>query len=299
MLNIKGILCPVDFSEFSKRAYWCALSLAKRYKAKLFVHHVVELWQHPAANFAPAKSFSEFYQNLLDRTATQLQEFVNAYPDQVGRECVVQEGTASDCILSFAQSKNVDMIVMGTHGRRGFDHLMLGSVTERVLRRASCPVLVVRDPSREVVKVEQSPDAIRLKRIVYCADFSKSSWEALDYALSLSAEYDAELTMMHVVERVATSSEAFEGAKAKAVALLEGMVSARSAQSAKAKIVVCAGEAYREIIKFASENQTDMVVMAVRGRGALDLATFGSTTHRVIRLGPCMVLAVRVCQWPT
>ena len=66
-------------------------------------------------------------------------------------ELVVDEGTAADVILSFAQEREADLIVMGTHGLRGFDRLMLGSVTDRVMRSASCPVLAVREPPHDLV----------------------------------------------------------------------------------------------------------------------------------------------------
>lgn len=264
--------------------------MARHYRAKLFVQHVVELWRYPAADFAPAKYFDEFYERLLKQAGQQLQNFVNAHPDnESGRECVVQEGTASECILSLADAQKIDLIVMGTHGRRGFDHLMLGSVTERLLRRAPCPVLVVREPCHDFIDPTMPQDPIHLKRILFCTDFSKSSLRGLDYALSLAAEYDAELTLLHVSEPAAGSPTEQE-----TMALLAEMIPPEHRGTDRIKTIVCVGEAYQQIIQFASETQVDLVVMAVRGRGALNLVAFGSTTHRVIRLGPCLVLAVHV-----
>jgi nucleotide-binding universal stress UspA family protein len=88
---------------------------------------------------------------------------------------------------------------MGTHGRRGFDRLVLGSTTDRVIRKACSPVLVASNPAHNVMTT--GPDGKhRLSRIFYCTDFSINSEPALQYATFLAAEYGAELTMLHVVE---------------------------------------------------------------------------------------------------
>ena len=132
-LEIKLILCPIDFSEFSQRAYQHALSLAEHYQAKLVVQHVVELWRHPSASFAASGGlYEEFRQVLRETGEDHLQQFVmNHAHDKIQPELVVHEGSAPDSILSFAQTQKADLIVMGTHGRRGFDRLMLGSVIDR------------------------------------------------------------------------------------------------------------------------------------------------------------------------
>src|SRR6266446_5558913 len=152
MLEIKLILCPIDFSEFSVRAYHHAVSLAEHYQAKLVAQHVVELWRHPSSSFAASAGlYEEFEQALRDSGSKQLQEFVeNHTHDEIQPELVVHEGVAADSILSFAQLQKADVIVMGTHGRRGFDRLMLGSVTDRVMRRAPCPVLAASKPHDSV-----------------------------------------------------------------------------------------------------------------------------------------------------
>jgi nucleotide-binding universal stress UspA family protein len=136
MLEIKLILCPIDFSEFSERVYQHALSLAWHYQANLVVQHVVELWRYPSASFAAsAEVYDEFGQALRERGKKQLREFVENYThDEIHPELAVHQGLAPDSILSFAQAQKADVIVMGTHGRRGYDRLMLGSVTDRVMR---------------------------------------------------------------------------------------------------------------------------------------------------------------------
>src|SRR5579863_1480031 len=204
-LEIKLILCPIDFSEISERAYEHALSLAEHYQAKLVAQHVVELWRHPSASFAASGGlYEEFRQVLCETGEDQLRQFAKSHVHEtIQPELVVQEGSGPDSILSFAQEQKADLIVMGTHGRRGFDHLMLGSVTDRVMRRAPCPVLAVRNPPHDALAASKERQYVHhLSRIVFCADFSKNSERALEYALSGAAEYDAELTMLYVLEDV-------------------------------------------------------------------------------------------------
>ena len=295
MLEIKLILCPIDFSEFSLRAYQHALSLAEHYRAKLVAQHVVELWRYPYADYAASLGdYERFSQALREGGKEQLQEFVkNHTHDEIQPQLVVQQGIAPDSILSFAQAEKTDVIVMGTHGRRGFDRLMLGSVTDRVMRRAPCPVLAVGKASHDSVASDEERHRRHLSRILFCTDFSDNSERALNYALSARAEYDAELTMLHVLEEVSTPAKK-EQAIATAKDELEKLIPSKGRKTPKIKTAVRIGKAYEQIIQLALEAQIDMVAMAVRGRGALDLAVFGSTTYRVLQLGPCPVLAVHV-----
>jgi nucleotide-binding universal stress UspA family protein len=295
-LEIKLILCPIDFSEFSERAYQHALSLAEHYQAKLVAQHVVELWRHPSASFAASGGlYEEFCQVLRQTGEDHLQQFAKSHTfDKIQPELVVHEGSAPDSILSFAQTQKADLIVMGTHGRRGFDHLMLGSVTDRVMRRAPCPVLAVRNSPHDAMAASKERQYVHhLSRILFCTDFSKRSERALNYALSGAAEYDAELTLLHVLEEVPSLTKT-EEAIAEATEQLDKLIPPDVRKTCKIKTVVRIGKPYREIIQFALEAQTDLVAMGVRGRGALDRAVFGSTTYRVMQLGSCPVLAVHV-----
>jgi len=295
MREIELILCPIDFSEFSVRAYHHAVSLAEHYQAKLVAQHVVELWRHPSASFAASAGlYEEFEQALRESGSKQLQEFVkNHTHDEIQPELVVQEGVAADSILSFAQAEKADVIVMGTHGWRGFDRLMLGSVTDRVMRRAPCPVLAICKPPHDSVAAGRERGYVHhLSRILFCADFSENSELALKYAISATAEYDAELTLLHVLEGVPSPAKA-EEAMAAAGERLDKLIPREGRKTLKIKTAVRIGKPYWQIIQLALEAQIDLVTMGVRGRGELDLAVFGSTTYRVMQLGSCPVLAVR------
>ena len=296
MIEIKFILCPLDFSEFSIRAYRHALSLSEHYRAKLVAQHVVEIWRHPSVSFAAtANLYEEYCQELRGSGREQLQEFVKKHTyNEIQSELVVNEGSAADLILSFAQERKMDLIVMGTHGLRGFDRLMLGSVTDRVMRAASCPVLAVREPPHDIVAAGQERhNPHRLNRILACADFSEDSGLALNYAFSAAAEYDAELTLLHVLEKVPSAAKT-EEAIAEATEQLNKLIPPERRNTPKIKTAVCIGKPYQKIVQFAQEQQIELLTMGVRGRGALDLAVFGSTTYRVMQLGPCPVLSAHL-----
>jgi len=299
MLEIKLILCPVDFSEFSIRAYHHALSVAQHYRAKLVAQHIVELARYPYADYAAsAGDYAAFGRALEEGGQQQLREFVARHRHEIQPELVVHQGTAPDCILSFAQARKADLIVMGTHGRRGYDRLVLGSVTNRVMRRTPCPVLAVCNPpdtatSAEMAASEEHSHVHHLSRILFCTDFSENSERALNYAVSAADEYDAELTLLHVLEDVPSPAKT-EQAIATATERLDKLISAEGRKTVRLKTAVRSGKPYQQIIELALEAQIDLVAMGVRGRGALDLAVFGSTTYRVLQLGPCPVLAVHI-----
>jgi nucleotide-binding universal stress UspA family protein len=296
MLEIKLILCPVDFSEFSLRAYHHAQSLADHYRAKLVALHIVELSRYPFADYvASTGDYGELCRSLGEGGKEQLRQFVQNHARKgIQPELVVREGTAPDCILSLAQAQAADLIVMGTHGRRGYDRLVLGSVTNRVMRRTPCPVVAVCKLPHEAMAADKEGGYVhRLSRILFGTDFSENSERALDYAISAAEEYDAELTLLHVLEDVLTAGESMK-AVATATLQLDRLIPPERGKAVKTKTAVRIGKPYQEIIQFAEETQADMVVMGVHGRGALDLAVFGSTTYRVLQLGPCPVMAVHI-----
>ena len=295
MREVRRVLCPIDFSEFSKRAYRYALSIACHYRAKLVLQHVVEIWGYPYADFTASPILlNESYERLREEVEPQLQELVNTGPHNgVETELIVQLGMASDSILDLAQDQKADLIIMGTHGRRGFDRLMLGSVTEAVMRKASCPVLTVNKTSHEIIHSDEEPGILHLEKILLCTDFSENSQKAFDHAMSLASEYRAELTVLHVLEDNPDPAQIPE-AMATATNKLDRLIPAEALDIDKVRIrtTVRIGKAYQQIIELSLEAQTELIIMAVRGRGALDLAVFGSTTHRVIQFGPCPVLIV-------
>jgi nucleotide-binding universal stress UspA family protein len=146
-------------------------------------------------------------------------------------------------------------------------------------------------------------DVIKLKRVLVPTDFSDSARHAFTYGLSFAKEYDAELVLLHVVENVTVgyASDLFPVPMAEVFQEISGYAKAELAklgQEARERGVavseqVIQGKPSNEIIRFASENQVDMIVLGTHGKGMLDQALFGSTTERVVRKAPCPVLCVR------
>ena len=293
MPKLEKILCPVDFSEFAARAYYYARSLAQHYKAALVVQHVTEPLLSIYRGYMTAPFIEDAYLKQESYAEQELHEFIARYNGPGDQpELVLQRGPVAESVLSLAAERNVDLIVMGTHGRRGFDHLVLGSVAERVLRKASCPVLVIRDPTRTFVDAGNREDPVNIQSILFCTDFDDNSPRALEYALSLALQYSSGISLLHVIEAMADVPGLAEEIQL-VQQQLEESIPEDARRWAKVVSTVRTGKPSKEIIDYASEIHADLIVMGVRGRGAVDLTLFGSTTHRVIQLATCPVLVVR------
>jgi len=289
---IKSILCPIDFSESSVNAYEYAQSLAVHYNAKLDLQHV--LYSSKAFEFWDIypDSYEEDCRQLRAVAERKLREFAKFHAlAEIPLQYFVQDGSTADLILSLAETQAANLIVMGTHGLRGIDRLMLGSKIERVLRKAHCPVLAVRKPAHHIASSVRDLEQVHLKKVLLCTDFSDHAHRASEYALSIAEAYGAELTLLHVLEEFPGAGN-LQTATEKVKKELDESISAKACGSCTVKVVVRVGKPYQQIIQVAIEAQTDMVIMGVRGRGALDAALFGSATHRVIQLGPCPVLTI-------
>jgi nucleotide-binding universal stress UspA family protein len=291
-MELKSILCPIDFSDFSAPAYQHALSLAEYYKARIVALHVVELWKYPFADYAAQEAdYARFSTAMREGGEVQLKRFVQESSGRgVQPELVVHQGNAPNCILSFAQKQNIEGIVMGTHGRRGFDRLVLGSTTDRVIRKSACPVLVVSNAAQNAMG-SGVDGRHRLSRILYCTDFSTNSEKARGYAISVAAEYSAELVLLHVAENASDQAKA-EAIISERTQELDKLVSETEHKNLNVRSAVRLGKPYEEIVRYATECKASLVIMTARGGDAVDRAVFGSTTYRVIQLGPCPVLAI-------
>jgi nucleotide-binding universal stress UspA family protein len=303
MLSLQRILCPIDLSESSRQALSYAKALSSWYEAPLTVLHVcVDLpvfeMASPFGHSAATTVMLEESQ-LADRRAA-VGRFVASEIGEDPVDIVVREGTDAKAeILNEAAAGGASLIVMGTHGRSGIDHMLLGSITEKVLHKAPCPILVV-PPHAAVVGRGVSPV---FKRIVCAIDFSTSSLLALNLAIALAQEADARLTLLHAIEfpialrEVAFSTDAdvdrlHAAAEAEYLRRLRALVPAQARIFCTVTTRVNEGKPAREIERVATAEQADLIVMGVQGRGAVDLMVFGSNTNAVIRRATCPVLVV-------
>ena len=294
MLGIKRILCPTDFSEYSHRALAHAIAVAKWNNARITVLHVVPVvFPPPLAVPAPAPPIP-LDRKSRERLLLDLAAF--AAPAERARIPVtveLVEGDAVAAILTAAEEGKADLIVLGTHGARGFERFVLGSVTEKVLRKADCPVMTI--PRGEP---DGAPSEFLFEMILCPVDFSDCSSGALEAASSIARETEGGLVLLHVIEwlpaddprlvrmRPEERAEVERSAREK----LDALVQENPPPAAR---LVRGGRPYKEIVRAAEECGAGLIVMGVQGRGAIDLMLFGSTTHHVIREARCPVLTVR------
>jgi nucleotide-binding universal stress UspA family protein len=266
-MKITTILCPTDYSEPARHATEFATTIGQWYGATVVPLHVEAA--EPALVGAGA----------VERPLTN------------GAQ-VVYGATPAKAIVDFADTTKPDLLVMGTHGVGGFRHLILGSVTETVLRQVACPVLTV--PPRA-----ESTAQLPFKRILCGVDFSASSIAALRLAVTFAEESNAILEVFHAVDEptehalfvarpydVHHHRELYER---HVLEHLDRVLLPISCDRVHARLRAAQGRADEQIVR-ASEDGIDLVVMGV-GR-TKDLA-FGSTVNAVVRHARCPVLTVR------
>jgi nucleotide-binding universal stress UspA family protein len=147
MMEIKSILFPTDFSEGSSQALQYAVDMAKRYGAKLYVVHVIYDIAKVTGWYVPHVSMDQMYHDIEEGARKELDKFgVEMLDGLNGLERSIVMGVPHEEIISFAKKNKVDMIVMGTHGRKGIDRILFGSTAAHIVRFAPCPVLTVRLP---------------------------------------------------------------------------------------------------------------------------------------------------------
>ncbi len=308
MIEIKRILCPIDFSEFSGRALDYAVALAGWYEARVTALHVYTEW--PNFGMLPAieaNALAQLRSTAADREAGR--QHMRTFADCHARSDVQIDISLQESpnlhreILAQAETLPADLLVVGSHGRSGFEHLLLGSITEKVLRKARCPVMVVPPHASEVGLAH----VVHLQHILCPVDFSEGSLAAVTLALSLAEEADAHLTLLHVedilrdlqalaehtapgeIDVVALRAES----RATCLRRLLGLVPDSVKTFCTVDTEVSDGRASHGILRAAADRTSDLIVMGVQGRGAVNMALFGSNTHEVIRAATCPVLTIR------
>jgi nucleotide-binding universal stress UspA family protein len=301
MRDIKRILCPVDFSDASAHAIEQAIALAAWSKGSITALHVFSPIFAPVPGLPPLEERASAAElaRVRDQVAAS---FEAAEAARVRVDVRVEVGAPARLILDCAEKVSADVIVIGTHGTGGFEHLVLGSVTEKVLRKATCAVLTV--PPRV-----RSTSTLPFARVLCPVDFSDPSLTALDAASSLVRSFGAALTLLHVVEwpwheppapaagdlpepQASALADYRQYVEKSALMRLETLAE-RAGLVPTPSFSIVHGRSYVEILRTAARIRADLIVIGLHGRNVVDLTLFGSTTNHVIREATCPVLTLR------
>lgn len=293
MLKIKNILFPTDFSDCANQALKYAIGLARYKKATLHFLHAMVLY-NPAEYF---DNVVAIYDQLKQASTQEMANLVstNQISDLTVEQVQVPALSASSMIIDYAQQYDIDLIVMGTHGRSGLKHLLMGSIAEQVVRLSSCPVLTARQTD--------TVNSAAFERILIPIDFSEHSRQALAYGVELAWHYGAEIQLVHVVET--PIYPAFYGhdqlvapatlphVRAGAEEELTKWLNEAAKADTKGSVHVIEGKAADAITKFAQENSTNLIVLSTHGLTGLAHVMIGSVTERVMQAAPCPIWTVK------
>jgi nucleotide-binding universal stress UspA family protein len=296
-VEIKTIFCATDISDFSNHAVSWGIALAQEFSAKLYVCHVVDFPTSITYGDGPI-FFVDQQSQAISNANHQLKQLVG--DKKVQWEPLVTIGHAGDEISRLAKEKGADLAISATHGRSGLKRLILGSVTERLMRTLHCPLLIVRGPKHDLNIL--SEQGVRFNKILVGCDFSEDSALAFQHGLSLAQEFQSELHLVHVMEPLVymdTFKISVEYGEDLQVDLqtqikdkLQKMVPTEAFHWCTPKTALLDGPSHEELIRYAKINKMDLIVLGVRGQGVVERLFIGSTTDRVVRQTPCPVLSV-------
>jgi nucleotide-binding universal stress UspA family protein len=300
-LQIKNILCPVDFSDFSGRALRYAIGLARHFGSRLFVQHTAQPSTYLFLGGMEANAGMVDIETQLQAAREEVRRMlISTGIDTSEATVLLNEGFVPPRILETISKERIDLLVMGTHGHRGFNRLVLGSVAENIIHQATCPVLVVNRPQKNFVDPDQGE---RLRTILLATDFSRHSDRALAYALKWGCEWGSKVVLLHAVEEAATDMRGmvdlfpeynpyFERQVANAWEKIGHLVPEAARQWCQVFYEVRQGNPKNEILRVAEEQGADLIITGARGTGRSG-APWGSVSSTVVRDGRFPALVVR------
>ncbi|MBN2307645.1 MAG: universal stress protein [Candidatus Hydrogenedentes bacterium] len=304
MFRQSNILMPTDFSHYALYAMRYAVAIAKRYGGSVHVAHVLDssLFAHGSGHGLglTKADLERLMASMEEHAESRLAHLVRiAREDGVPAEKHIARGKPAAEIIRLADEAECDMIAIATHGRTGVDHIVFGSVAEKVVRQAPVPVLSIKHPEHEFVHQDEAGFSFDLERILFPTDFSELSNRALPYAASLCRRFDATLVLLHASEvpivlpefmpdTAATVGTEMEERAQECLERMRGEL-----EGIRVEPVAKTGVAYREICQTVQEDHVDLVVMPTHGRSGFGHVLFGSVAEKVVRLARCPVLTVR------
>jgi nucleotide-binding universal stress UspA family protein len=285
MITIKTILCPVDFFPASDAAVMYAASLARNYDAGIHLLHVIT--PVAASTYEYAIDTTEIIK-AMEETATREVAKLRARLTEAGvsSDFEIRVGDVYDEIKYAIEGLKPEIVVMGTHGRRGVERWFMGSTTEKLLRHSPVPLITISASGEKM-----SP---RFRRILVTTDFSDGTSDALAYAFSVAQENESRISLLHVVHDVAAdvSGKYRESLLQGVEKQLDELVPPEARNWCDVDTRVETGVPYRIILRTLEDEKIDLLVMNIHGKGMLDRALLGSTAERVVRVAPCPVMLI-------
>jgi nucleotide-binding universal stress UspA family protein len=303
MLRLQRILFPTDFSACAEGAFTHAAYLAERTDAELHVLHAVADESAPARDWpedsGPLQiSLADVYEDLALPLPLPAEDDDTDDPVEVVETEIVGRAVP-EVVLDYVNDEDIDLIVMGTHGRRGLRRMMMGSVAEEVVRLAPCPVFTVGGH-------EAGEQAWAIRRIVAPVDFSDHATLAARHAAALAEAYDATLDLVHVIDAATVPTGgpqilgparvSFDEAQERAQQKVDQHAADLRAEFpavGKIDAEVRFGRPASDIVDFAEERGADLVVVGSHGRTGMKRLLMGSVAEQVIRSAPCPVFTVK------
>jgi nucleotide-binding universal stress UspA family protein len=295
---IKRILFATDFSRWARRAEDYACSLACSWRASLTVLSVAEFPPGLNPNY-PVNQ--QYLADLLKNASSQLVDLKGrAERRGIAVTTRVATGIPSEEVITAAQAEDSDLIVVGTKGKTGLEHVLLGSTAERVIRGAPCPVLTVRMEPADIEEESVLSRPVSLERILVPVDFSDCSLDALEYAAMVAQQASASLMLLHVLEPVSYGLDfAFSHVAAREhvreiwTKRLEELTAALKVAHVPVESQLRGGFPSDSILDSARTLPCDLIVMGTHGRRGFSHALSGSVAEAVLRKARCPVIAVR------
>lgn len=281
-LVLRRIVLATDFESLAMKALHFASALAERHRGKLTVTHVIPKLAYA---YSRPESFERAYKEERDCADYKLHKMIEALESE-GCDCDahVEFGNPAEVLSAFAQQQSVDLVVLSTSSRTGLGKLMVGSIAEALIREAPCPVMtigphVVTDP------------ALPFRNIVCAVDFSSSSLRAANLALALSEDYQARLTLVHVLEE--GSELPLHARQRQASRLRELLPISSGLPPERVEVTVETGSIAERIVGVCA-TPPDLIVMGAQGVGAFaeTVSRFGSIVHETVSFATCPVLTV-------
>jgi len=285
-VQLKNVLFATDFSKYSNAALPYALAIAHQYGVKLYGVHVLspETYILAGEGWVPA----------LEQQDAQRRVDADLFEQQlrgVPHEVMSPVGDIADVIFRLVHDHQIDMLVLGTHGRSGLPKLILGSVAEKIFRQSPVPVLTVGPhvPARDNSVAE-------FNKIVFATNFNEQSTAALPYAVSLAQQHQTRLYVLHVLEHASAGTVNFDADMEFAERRMKEMFLPDMGLYFEPQFFVEPGNAAEKIRAFATKHGADLIVMGVRepAHGIGTLTHFGhSLAQEIVAYATCPVLTVR------